>query len=114
MKDKIKSVLMLLPAFLCIGCQSEIEMNPDGSNSGRFSSLPIIKDYLSRKVADIGFDGSAYCAYEVLDAEKSGTSEKLYLWVVCQEYYRKNQKLCFLRKPWHQPARLIMGGLLNW
>ena len=84
---------MLLPAFLCIGCQSEIGMNQDGNNSGRFSSLPIIKDYLNRKVADRGFDGSAYCAYQVLDAEKSGTSEKLYLWVVCQEYHRKNQKL---------------------
>ena len=93
MKEKLKSVLILIPVFICIGCQGEIGMNQDGTYLGRFSSLPIIKDYLNQKVADKGFGGKAYCAYEVLDAEKSGTSERLYLWAVCQEYHRKNQKL---------------------
>ena len=68
-------------------------MNPDGSDLGRFSSLPAIKDYLNQKVAGRGFGGRAYCAYEVLDAERSDASQKLYLWAVCQEYYRKDQKL---------------------
>ena len=93
MKEKLKSILILLPAFICIGCQGEMGMNQNGADLKRFSSLPIIKDYLDRKVADRGFGGKAYCAYEVLDTEKSGTSERLYLWAVCQEYRRKNQKL---------------------
>jgi hypothetical protein len=93
MKNQIKSALILLPIFVCIGCQRERGINQDGADLGRFASLPIIKDYLNQKVADKGFGGKAYCAYEVLDAEKSGTNEKLYLWAVCQEYYRKNQQL---------------------
>lgn len=93
MKEKLKSALILIPVFVCIGCQGEIRMNQDGADLRRFSSLPIIKDYLNQKVASKGSGGKAYCAYEVLDAEKSGASERLYLWAVCQEYYRKNQKL---------------------
>ncbi len=88
-----KPALTLLLLFLCVGCQRKIGVNPDESNSGRVSSSPVIKDYLNRKVASKGFGGSAYCAYEILDAEKLGDSEKLYLWAVCQEYYRKGQKL---------------------
>ncbi len=68
-------------------------MNQDRAELGRFSSLPIIKDYLNQKVASKGFGGKAYCAYEVLDTEKSGLDESLYLWVVCQEYHRQGQKL---------------------
>ncbi len=92
MKEKLKSALILLPVFVCIGCQGEIGMNQDKADLGRFASLPVIKDYLERKVAGKGFGGKAYCAYEVLDAE-NGASERLYLWAFCQEYYRKNQKL---------------------
>jgi hypothetical protein len=94
MKEKLKSVFILLPIFICIGCQSEIGIDRDRADLERFSSSPIIKDYLTQKVASESYGGKAYCAYEVLDAEKSGASgERLYLWAVCQEYYRKNQKL---------------------
>ena len=93
MKEKLKSVFILLPIFICIGCQSEIGTNQDRADLERFSSSPIIKDYLSQKVASESYGGKAYCAYEVLDAEKSGASERLYLWAVCQEYHRQNQKL---------------------
>jgi hypothetical protein len=92
-KEKLKSALRLLSVFVCIGCQGKIGMNQDGADLGRFTSLPTIEDYLNQKVASKGFGGKAYCAYEVLDAEKSGTSERLYLWIVCQEYHRTNQKL---------------------
>jgi hypothetical protein len=92
-KEKIKSALILFIVFVCIGCQGKIGVNQDGADLMRFSSLPIINDYLSQKVADKGFGGKAYCVYEVLDVEKSGIGESLYLWAVCQEYDRKGQKL---------------------
>jgi hypothetical protein len=92
-KEKNKPTLIFLAVFACVGCQGKIGINQDGSDLGRFSSLPIIKDYLNQKVADRGFGGKAYCAYEVLDAEKSGIDGNLYLWAVCQEYHRKGQKL---------------------
>jgi hypothetical protein len=56
-------------------------------------SATIIKDvllvenidgYLAKNVGTSGFGGKVFCAYEPLNAQAEG---KIYLWVLCEEYY---------------------------
>jgi hypothetical protein len=85
--------VMTLAILTLVGCQGIVENNQSSISIKEFTSLKSVKDYLSTKLASRGFNGKSYCAYEVLDAEAEGKSEKIYLWVLCQEYYRANQKL---------------------
>jgi hypothetical protein len=81
---------LLVTVFVLTGCQPKPQTNIDLT---QFTGLKRIKDYLSAKVASTGFGGKAYCAYDVLSAEAKGNTHNLYLWVLCQEYYRNGQGL---------------------
>jgi hypothetical protein len=82
---------LLITVFVLTGCQPKPQTNIDLT---QFTGLKQIKDYLSAKVASTGFGGKAYCTYEILAAEAKGNNtHKLYLWVLCQEYYRNGQGL---------------------
>jgi hypothetical protein len=91
--QSIKSKMLIFIALICAGCQNEIGLNQNKIDLQKFSSLQPIKDYLQQKVASKGFNGKVYCEYDVLDAELTKVDRQLYLWVVCQEYYRQDQKL---------------------
>jgi hypothetical protein len=90
---KVSLKVMTLAVLTLVGCQGIVENNQSSISLEQFASLKSVKDYLSTNLASRGFNGKSYCAYEVLDAEADGKSEKIYLWVLCQEYYRANQKL---------------------
>jgi hypothetical protein len=89
--------LLLLVMVVLAGCQRPV---PEGQTTGQatldpaqFASSPAIKIYLNTQVASRGFNGTAYCAYEVLGAEATDRGYSVYLWALCQEYYRKDNKL---------------------
>ncbi len=82
---------MILATLTLTGCQGVITNNQSGIALEQFASLKLIKDYLNANLGSTGFGGKSYCAYEVLDAQLDGSTEKIYLWVLCQEYYRANQ-----------------------
>ncbi len=49
-----------------------------------------IRSYLVAHVGHAGFDGRVFCAYTTIAQEQHGTLSTLYLWTVCQEYYRRD------------------------
>jgi hypothetical protein len=88
----ICKILMLVNLIL-VGCQGVTKHEQNNIAIEQFVSLKPIKDYLNKKIGSTGFGGKSYCAYEVFGAESDGKTEKIYLWVLCQEYYRANQIL---------------------
>jgi hypothetical protein len=89
--SKIPWLLFMLMSLM--GCHSQISQVPSASTLEGFASLQSVKDYLSTKVATQGFGGKSFCAYDVLGATTTGQTTTLYLWALCQEYYRANQAL---------------------
>jgi hypothetical protein len=56
----------------------------------------ILKSYLVQNVGFVTYGGKAFCAYFPLVEpvrEPDGATVHLYLWVLCQEYYREGQGL---------------------
>jgi hypothetical protein len=90
---KLLLKILAFATLALMGCQHIVKSNQSSIAFEQFSSLQSVKDYLSANLASKGFNGKSYCAYEVLDTESDGENEKIYLWVLCQEYYRANQKL---------------------
>ena len=84
---------LILVTLNLVGCQGGFKNEQSSIAIEQFVSLKPIKDYLSKELASTGFGGKSYCAYEVLGAESDGRKEKIYLWVLCQEYYQINQTL---------------------
>jgi hypothetical protein len=78
--------LLLMSVFIIVlvGCQT---VNP-GDGSISISGLPAntILDYLVVNIGISTFGGKVFCAYEPLNAQQE-TNRKIYLWVLCQEYY---------------------------
>jgi hypothetical protein len=91
--QNIKATLISFIALVCVGCQSKMGLNKNKIDLQSFADLQPIKDYLQQKVASKGFNGKVYCEYDVLDAAITTGDRQLYLWVLCQEYYRQGQKL---------------------
>jgi hypothetical protein len=88
---------MLLAIVVVAGCQRPV---PEAQTTDQatldpiqFAASPAIKTYLNTQVASRGFNGTPHCAYEVLGAETTDRGYNLYAWVLCQEYYRKDNKL---------------------
>jgi hypothetical protein len=84
---------MLLAIVILAGCQRPVQEIQTTLDPAQFASSQSIKTYLNTQVASRGFDGQPYCAYEVLGAEATDRGYNLYAWVLCQEYYRKDNKL---------------------
>jgi len=51
-----------------------------------------LEGYLVDHVGISGFGGEVFCAFEPLDAVQ-GVDGKVYLWVLCQEYYLEQEAL---------------------
>jgi hypothetical protein len=92
-KYKLLLRMLMLTTLTLFGCQATVKNEQSDVALGQFVSLQPINDYLSANLASTGFGGKPYCAYEVIDAEVSAEIEKVYLWVLCQEFYRVNQTL---------------------
>jgi hypothetical protein len=89
--------ILLLAMVLLAGCLRPVPESQVNSqttlNLAQFASSQSIKTYLNTQVASRGFNGQPYCAYEVLGAEVTDRGYNLYAWALCQEYYRKDNKL---------------------
>ncbi len=85
--------ILLVAMVLLAGCQQPIQDSPTMLDPAQFASATSIKTYLANNVASRGFNGTVYCAYDVLGAEATDRGYSLYLWALCQEYYPTNNKL---------------------
>lgn len=90
---KFSFKVLTLATLIFAGCKDIADHNQRSISIEQFASLKSIKDYLITNFAITGFHGKSYCAYEVLGVEADAQNERIYLWVLCQEYYRVNQKL---------------------
>jgi hypothetical protein len=85
--------ILLLAMIVLAGCQRPVPETQTTLDLTQFAASPSIKTYLNTQVASRGFNGQPYCAYEVLGAEATDRGYNLYIWALCQEYYRQNNKL---------------------
>jgi hypothetical protein len=90
---KLPLKILMLVILTLVGCQGVVKNERSGIALEQFFSLKSIKDYLSANLGNTGFGGKSHCAYEVFDAGADGKTNKIYLWVLCQEFYRVNQAL---------------------
>jgi hypothetical protein len=90
---QLSARILLLAIVVLAGCQRPVQESQTTLDSAQFASSQSIKTYLNTQVASRGFNGMAYCAYEVLGAEATDRGYSLYIWALCQEYYRKDNKL---------------------
>ncbi|MFC2030489.1 hypothetical protein ACFLWA_07170 [Chloroflexota bacterium] len=84
--------LSLILIILLVGCQSERQDDSSMTASGNISQIVDIEDYLVTNVGISAFGGEVFCAYKPLDVVQ-GVEGKMYLWVLCQEYYLEQESL---------------------
>lgn len=53
----------------------------------------IIKENVEPICIPMSFGGKPFCTYKVIDLEKKDNTIKIYVWLLCEEFYVKNNKL---------------------
>lgn len=88
--SKLVKYFSVLIVFVLAGCREVMtKPNSDLLIAEKFASVESINNYLETNLASTGFNGKAYCAYQVLDGQLNNSPQKIYLWVLCQEYYQE-------------------------
>lgn len=77
---------------LLIGCQSNRQENSLLPTSGIIPLVENIEAYLVKNIGLSASGGKIFCAYAPLDAIQ-GSENKIFLWVLCQEYYLEQEGL---------------------
>lgn len=90
---RLSARILLLTMVGLVSCQQPIQEPATTLDPGQFAASASIKTYLNTRVASRGFNGTPYCAYEVLGVDVTDRGYSLYLWALCQEYYQKDNKL---------------------
>ncbi len=85
-------MLAILLFLLLVGCQHAESMDRVIMDSASILQIDTLENYLVANVGISAFDGVVFCAYEPLDAAQ-GVDGKIYLWVLCQEYYLEHEAL---------------------
>jgi|GEM_PF-1885546 len=53
----------------------------------------IIKENIEPICIPTSFGGKSFCTYKIIDLEKKGNAIRIYVWLLCEEFYVKNNKL---------------------
>ena len=93
MKNKI--ILFVLSSFLVIGII--IYKN----NKGNIDQVPLlnepisenisIEEYLNNNILKPEYGGKVFCVFNKYGSEETNNQISYYLWVYCEEYYKKNE-----------------------
>jgi len=83
-------VLFILVIFILAGCQKSALAKTEAED---ILNIVEMQNYLAKEIGETSFGGVAFCAYDVLQAERDAQNINIYLWVVCQEYYQNDQGL---------------------
>jgi hypothetical protein len=85
--------LSFIAIILLVGCQPTKEQDDNLiAASGNILQVENIEEYLVTNIGISAFGGEVFCAYKPLNAVQ-GAEGKVYLWVLCHEYYLEQETL---------------------
>lgn len=97
MQLKKKPYVYILLILLCFGLISYFFIKQSHSVPTAPISQPTLDKIIKENIQPISirpcFGGTPFCDYKIISFEKNNDKIKLYLWLLAQEYYIKNNNL---------------------
>ncbi|WP_190285326.1 hypothetical protein [Clostridium sp. JN-1] len=93
---KIGIYSLIITLLAVIGCSSIQPASPKQEAAApipKYTLDSIIKKNVEPTSIPLSFGGKAFCDYKVIDSEKDNSTIKIYLFLLAQEYYVKDNKL---------------------
>lgn len=93
MKNKIILIIFLFSLIFSFYIYKNKSKNGIESVNQNETEETIIEKYLSNNLLKPEFGGKVFCVFHNYSLEKSEIDNNYYLWIYCEEYYKKDSKV---------------------